>query len=213
MLTYNAAMAAMSTAAVASVSSEYYQSDCMYSGINYRQNILLAPNNMWTASDPTFTSPNQFSFGGFMAPPVVPFSTPTPSIHSSVFIKDPMTTTEQAVSSNVALLSASVNVVLLSTSVNFVLTGDSPESEDDISSLTVSKLMWHAKIWGHDKFQIVINCMLDNGSELVLIRPEIMVDLSLLVQKFKKPISVTLTLNSSSTLCTFSNFVSLQLCQ
>jgi len=198
-------------AVVALVSLGTHQSDRMYSGMNYRQNSFSTPNNMWTSPDPTFTTPNQLSFGGFMAPPAVPFSTPAPSIHSSVFIEEPLITTEQAISSNVALPSASVNMVLPSTLVNFVLTGDSPESDDDVSSLIVSKLMWCAKLWGHDEFQIIINCMLDNGSELVLIRPEIVAGLGLLVRKLKKPISITLALNGSSTLCTFSNFVSLQL--
>jgi len=213
-LTYNMAMAAMSSMAVALVTSTSYNADQQfYSGNKNGQlvNGSLPGSSVWPSAEGALPSNNHFYFGGFMAPSAVSFSMPSPSIQPSAFIEDPVGNTDDATSSSVVLPSASINAVLPSMSFNFVLLGDSPKSSEDVSPLIVPKLMWPANVWGHEEFQVVINFMLDNGSELVLIRPEIVSNLALLIQKLNNPISVTLALNDTKTVCTFSNFVSLQL--
>ena len=56
-----------------------------------------------------------------------------------------------------------------------------------------------------------MNCLLDNGAHLVLIRPETVTDLALPIRKLKEPVSVTLTLQGTKTENIFHDYVVLEL--
>lgn len=96
-----------------------------------------------------------------------------------------------------AATSNSIAAVLPSTSVGFVVGSGSDSEEDDTvsSPITVPHLMWKANVWGKDEFQIPIDCMLDDGAHMVLIRPEIVTDLGLHIQKLRKPHLIGLALS------------------
>lgn len=216
-LTLEMAQAVMAVTAAASVSSGLRQGSMQ--GLRYHCDTSSIPSNSdWIAASSSYPSvPDSFSgVGGYMAPTALSYSTPAPMVHSPVFLEDTNGSgTEHAVNSNTALAMASVNAVLPSTSLNFVLDDDSPTGENNVSlgPIITPHLMWHANIWGKDEFQVVINCMIDDGSQLVLIRPELVTTLGLLIRQLHKPIRVTLALSGKNTVtkCILANFVSLQL--
>ncbi|KAF8804575.1 hypothetical protein BYT27DRAFT_7259057 [Phlegmacium glaucopus] len=212
-LTVNMALAAMSNATISSLSSQHYQHHhTSYPQNHYsHENSPLPPHPfLKSSSSSRLSHKNYSSFRGYFPPPAISYKRPPHSTASSSFANDPTTITKPLTTLLTSLPSASVNAVLPSTS-NFVLEGDDHDSDDNISSIIIPHLMWRANIWGKDKFQIIVDCMLNNSSELVLIRPELVVDLGLLVHKLFKPICITLALNGQDTKCTFSNYVSLQL--
>ena len=58
---------------------------------------------------------------------------------------------------------------------------------------------------------MTINCLLDNGAHLILIRPETITDLALPIHKLETPISITLALEGKKTISIFHDYVYLQL--
>jgi len=75
----------------------------------------------------------------------------------------------------------------------------------------VEHLTWEANMFGGNEFPTRMNCLLDNGAHLVLIRPETVADLALPIKKLPEPISATLAIGSKETPTKFHNYVSLQL--
>lgn len=86
---------------------------------------------------------------------------------------------DQPLASIIEVPSATISAVLPST--NFVLESEDPDSEDKVSLglIMVPNLILRANVWGKDEFPIAINCMIDDGAQLVLIRPEIIANLGL----------------------------------
>jgi len=80
-----------------------------------------------------------------------------------------------------------------------------------IAPLTVEHLKWEANAFGNNEFPTRIDCLLDNGAHLVLIRPETITDLALPIRKLSELISVTLTLEGKETISELYNYVHLQL--
>ena len=112
---------------------------------------------------------------------------------------------------NTEVPSATISAVLPST--NFVLETEDPDSKEEVSlgPIMVPNLILCVNIWGKDEFLIAIKCMIDDGAQLVLIRPEIVANLGLHIKKLFKLIHVTLALNGENTNCLLGNYDSLQL--
>ena len=111
-----------------------------------------------------------------------------------------------------------VNMVLPSSSMAFVLGNGSDSSEENnhfqrvsIAPLTVEHLKWDANVFGCNEFPTRVNCLLDNGAHLVLIRPETVADLTLPIRKLSEPISITLALEGEKVISKFHDYVHLQL--
>jgi hypothetical protein len=111
-----------------------------------------------------------------------------------------------------------VNAILPSSSIPFNLGNGSDTSDENAlnhevsdAPLSVEHLTWDANIFGGNSFPTKINCMLDNGAHLVLIRPETVADLALPIRKLEQPISVTLALEGKKTITTLHDYVHLQL--
>ena len=86
-----------------------------------------------------------------------------------------------------------------STATPFVLGTGASDTEfepSSISPITIPHYIWHAQIQGKDKFPTKMDCLLDNGAHLVLIRPETIVDLGLHVRRLKEPQCVTVEIHS-----------------
>jgi len=89
-----------------------------------------------------------------------------------------------------------VNAVLPSTSIPFALGNGSDTSDENAfqhvsnAPTTVPHLIWEANVFGGNEFPTRIECLLDNGAHIVLIRPETVADLALPIRKLKEPISV-----------------------
>jgi len=81
----------------------------------------------------------------------------------------------------------------------------------EIAPVTVEHLKWDANVFGGNKFPMRVNCLLDNGAHLVLIRPETVADLALPIRKLNKPICVTLALQGENTITKLFDYVHLQL--
>ena len=155
----------------------------------------------------TTSASNTSGFGGFLRSPSLshnPANAPALPCIEEVRADKPTPLSTEAPSTT-------ISTVLLST--NFVLETEDPDSEDEVSlgPIIVPNLILHANVWGKDKFPIAIECMIDNGAQLVLIRPEIVANLGLHIKKLFKLIHVTLTLNGESINCLLENYVSLQL--
>ena len=107
-----------------------------------------------------------------------------------------------------------VNAVLPSL-IAFALGNGSISSEENdflgavsnIAPLTIDHLQWNANVFGGNKFPTRITCLLDNGTHLVLIRPETVADLALPIQKLTEPISITLALEGKKTVNVFHDYV------
>ena len=117
-----------------------------------------------------------------------------------------------------------INAVLPSSSIPFVLGNGSDSSEENnfhrvssapiavkIAPVTVEHLKWDANVFGGNEFPMRMNCLLDNGAHLVLIRPETVADLALPIRKLNEPICVTLALQGKKTITELFDYVHLQL--
>ena len=111
-----------------------------------------------------------------------------------------------------------INAILPSSSIPFNLGNGSDTSDENAfnrevskAPLTVDHLTWDANVFGGNEFLTRINCLLDNGAHLVLIRLETVTDLALPIRKLETPISVTLALEGKKTVSVFHNYVYLQL--
>jgi hypothetical protein len=99
------------------------------------------------------------------------------------FIEETRTDDTQNIQSSVAAILPS------STAIPFVLgTGasDTDSEQSSVSPISVPHYIWHAQIDGKNEFPTQINCLLDNGAHLILIRPEIVADLSLHIRKLRE---------------------------
>lgn len=93
------------------------------------------------------------------------------------------------------------------------------DSEGDDSDVVCpyiqsTHLLWRASVLGKDGFPVSVDCLLDNGAHLVLIRPETVADLDLTMKKLAIPIEVFLAIhctesNSLHSITTLSNYVEL----
>jgi len=107
-----------------------------------------------------------------------------------------------------------VNAVLPSSSIPFALGNGSDTSDENrvsIAPLTVEHLKWEANVFGSNEFPTRVECLLDNGAHLVLIRPETVADLALPIRKLCEPISVTLALEGDKIVSELYDYVNLQL--
>ena len=116
---------------------------------------------------------------------------------------------------NAQLVQTSVAAILPSSSTTpFVLgTGESDTESDpsSVSPLSVPHYIWHANVHGRTEFPTPINCLLDNGAHLLLIRPETIADLRLKIRKLHKPESATVAINSQHHTFLLSDYVVLTL--
>ena len=108
-----------------------------------------------------------------------------------------------------------INAVLPSSSIPFALGSGSDTSDENrvsVAPLTVDHLKWNANVFGNNEFPMRIECLLDNGAHLILIRPETVADLALPICKLSEPFSITVAIRSEKVVSTFHNYVHLQLC-
>ena len=203
-------MAAMAIAAVASLSTGFHRNQQRsHSDQCVPQNASSTSSFQFSCASHNMNSSTSLGFGGFLTSATASYIAPVPAGSSSGIVEEPYP--DQLSTSNTDMPSVTVSAVLPST--NFVLKMSDPDSDEQVSlgPLMVPNLMWHANVWGKELFQIPIDCMIDDGAQLVLIRPETVADLGLHIQKLFKPICVTLTLNGENTNCLLDNYISLQL--
>ena len=101
-----------------------------------------------------------------------------------------------------------------SSSGSFALGNGESDTESDpsiVSPISVPHYIWHANVHGTAEFPIPIDCLLDNGAHLVLIRPETVVDLGLKIRKLVKPQCATLAIKSQRQTFFLSDYVVLSL--
>ena len=146
--------------------------------------------------------------------PPVPNSPPHAS--SSAFIEEILPAVP--VTSVVNVPVTTVAATLPSATQSFALGNGSDTSDESLSDVSiplcpvsVPHLIWRANFFGTDEFPVPVDCLLDSGAHLVLIRPEVIMDLGLPVQKLKKPFPVSLALNGKETATTLDNCVTLSI--
>jgi len=145
----------------------------------------------------------------------LPFpSAPTspPTTLPSAFIE--AITTPAPIATPVPVQALTVAATLPSATQTFALGNGSDMEEENLSDvsmtpspLSVPHLCWKANVVGHNDFPVPVDCLLDCGAHLVLIRPETVVDLCLPVQKLKDPLTVSLALNGKDTITTLYDCV------
>jgi hypothetical protein len=113
------------------------------------------------------------------------------------------------------IVQASIAAILpSSSSTPFALgTGDSDTESDPstVSPISVPHYIWHANIHANSEFPTPIDCLLDNGAHLVLIRPETVADLGLTIRKLNTPQCATVAINSQRHTFHLANYVVLSL--
>jgi len=132
---------------------------------------------------------------------------------------------ERAVSAPPTSHIRQINAILPSASIPFAL-GSGSDTEDEnalhgvstnppttieVAPITVEHLIWEANVFGGNEFPTRMNCLLDNGAHLVLIRPETVTDLALPIRKLKEPVGVTLALQGTITETILHDYVTLEL--
>ena len=87
------------------------------------------------------------------------------------------------------------------------------QSLKEISPLIVPHLIWRASVSPPNSLPVSFDCLLDNGSHLVLIRESLVTELGLRRKKLKTPIKTDLAmhLNEKDNSVTFHDFVKLSL--
>ena len=73
---------------------------------------------------------------------------------------------------------------------------DTESSNSTVSPISVPHYIWHANVHGVSEFPTPVDCLLDNGAHLVLIRPETVADLGLKIRKLHKPQLATVAIKS-----------------
>jgi hypothetical protein len=165
-----------------------------------------------TPSVPSQSSSFSAAYSSFTAPPAISYSMTTPSASTpipSAFIEEENRTSTVG-DTIVPLATNTVNAILPSSYQSFVLGhgSDSSEIAEDVSPISVPHLLWKATIWNKNDEQIPVQCLLDNGAHLVLIRPETVALLHLPVHRLQEPICVSLALAQSfHTVSSFSDYV------
>ena len=108
----------------------------------------------------------------------------------------------------------SIAALLPSASIPFNLGTGGSDTESDpssVSPISVPHYIWHANVHGKSEFPTPIDCLLDNGAHLVLIRPETVADLGLHIRKLHKPESATVAINSQRHTFHLADYVTLSL--
>jgi hypothetical protein len=140
-------------------------------------------------------------------------STPIASTPSAFIEEDtaPVASSSTAVG-NMTIPMTAVAAVLPSSSQTFAL-GEGSDSDYSVSPISVPHFFWKANVFGCDEFPLTVDCLLDNGAHIVLIRPETVTDLALPIRKLHEPIRVSVALQNSNSLSeTFlENYVTLSL--
>jgi len=92
-------------------------------------------------------------------------------------------------------------------------TGESDTESDPsaVSPISVPHYIWHAHIHANSEFPLPIDCLLDNGAHLVLIRPETVADLGLKIRKLKEPQCATVAIRSQRHTFLLADYVVLSL--
>ena len=75
------------------------------------------------------------------------------------------------------------------------LTPDTDESASDVSPSAFPHIVWHAAAFGQREFPDTVECLLDTGANLILIRPETAADLGLTPQRLRHPIPISTALD------------------
>jgi Aspartyl protease len=139
----------------------------------------------------------------------------TPFIPQSTYNAQPAAFIEEIPNdSTPSHLQSSVAAVLPSSSTPFVLgtrESDTELNNSTISLISVSHYIWHANVHGISEFPTPVNCLLDNGAHLVLIRPGTVADLGLRIQKLHKPQRATVAINSQRHTFLLADYVFLTL--
>ena len=140
-----------------------------------------------------------------------------PFIPTSSYHPQPISTIEELNNVTTASRTAPNSVVAIlptSSSTPFALgTGDSDTESNPstVSPISVPHYIWHANVNGIAEFPTPIDCLLDNGAHLVLIRPETVADLGLYIRKLHTPESVTVAINSQRRTFHLTEYVILSL--
>ena len=190
-LTEQMAQQSMAKAAIASTyNSPHPSSSFLPSSSSF---IPAPPSSSY--STPHLTS-------SYMAPPATPFT-------SSSFIEDTPTQTTAPTTSQ-----PSIAAVLPSTTQTFTLgngDSDTESSPSIVSPISVPHYIWRANILANAEFPTTLECLLDSGAHLVLIRPETVADLGLRIHKLHTPECATLAINSQPQTFLMYNYVVLGL--
>jgi len=75
------------------------------------------------------------------------------------------------------------------------LTPDTDESASDVSPSAFPHIVWHAAAFGQREFPDIVECLMDTGANLILIRPETAADLGLQPRRLRHPIPISAALD------------------
>ena len=144
----------------------------------------------------------------------IPIPASPPGASLSTFIEETLPAPAVTSVNNVPI--STVAATLPSATQSFALRNGSDTSDENFSDvslppcpITVPHHVWKANVFGVDRFPVPVDCLLDSSAHLILIRPEVELDLGLPVQKLKKPFPVSLTLNGKETTTTLDNCITL----
>ena len=135
-----------------------------------------------------------------------------PPASSSTFTPNPPSTFIEEAHTDVTTIhpQSSVAAILPSSSIPFNLGNGGSDTESEpssVSPISVPHYTWFANIHGKHEFPTPIQCLLDNGAHLVLIRPETVVDLGLKVRKLHTPQLASVAINSQRHTFELSDYV------
>ncbi len=74
---------------------------------------------------------------------------------------------------------------------------ETDESASDVSSSAFSHIVWQAAAFDQREFPNIVECLMDTGANLILIRPETAADLGLTPQRLRHPIPISTALDDS----------------
>ena len=113
-----------------------------------------------------------------------------------------------------AQVSSVAAILPSSSSTPFNLGNGASDTESEppsVSPITVPHYIWHANVHGSADFPTPIDCLLDNGAHLILIRPETVADLGLKIRKLHSTQRATLAINSQHQTFHLADYVILTL--
>jgi len=156
---------------------------------------------------PSYTNSSSLCQSYMFDPPMDIFNhTTTPVLMPNVSAGIPLTSDAGPIVNPVA-------ASLPSSTMPFALSPDSGDSDAEplVSPVSVPHLVWRANLFGRNEFPVPVDCLLDNGSHLVLIRPETVANMGLPIRKLKEPIHILLALGGENRVTRLTDFVSLSL--
>ena len=146
--------------------------------------------------------------------PVMSVPNSPPAILPSAFIETVPSSTP--LPSAIHIPATTVSITLPSAPASFTLGNGSDTENENLSDVSVPPcpisiphLVWIANVISNDDFPFPVDCLLDSRAHLVLIRPEVVADLGLPVQRLKNPVAVSLALNGVNTTTFLDNCVTL----